>query len=84
MVDSHHVHHGCRLIGLRQINHVEVVNMVMLNVVDEKVVDSVLICGSYNHQPKGLGPQPVLHRGFIIDQAQVGSWKWLASHRTPF
>ena len=52
LADSHHVHHGCGLIGLRQINPVEVVDVVTVDVVDEEVVDSVSIRRFHAHQPE--------------------------------
>ena len=49
LVDSHHVHHRRGSIGLRQINPVEVVDVVALGVVSEKVVDYVLVRRSRTH-----------------------------------
>jgi hypothetical protein len=52
--------------------------------VDEKVVDGILIRGSHTQQPKGVGLQHVLRRGFIVGEAQAGSRKWSALHCMPF
>ena len=69
LVNRHHVDHGSGLTCLRQIDHIEVIDVVALGVVNEKVVDGILIHGSLTHQPKGIGPHHVLHQGFIIGQA---------------
>jgi hypothetical protein len=61
LANIHHVHHGARLIGLRQNNHAEVIDAIALSVVNEKVMDGVLIRGSNTHLPKGIGLQHVLH-----------------------
>ena len=66
LTNSHHVNHEHRVIGLRQINLVEVVNAVVLDVVDEKVVDDVLVCRSCAHQPERIGLRHILHRGFVV------------------
>ena len=69
LANGHHIDHERRLIGLSQINHVEVGDAIALDMVDKEVVDGILLQGSHTLQPKGIGLRRVLHRGLIIDQA---------------
>ena len=59
----HHVYHWRKLVGLREIDLVEVVDVAALGVVDKKMVQGVLIDRIRTHQPKRIGPRHVLHRG---------------------
>ena len=43
LANSHHVDHERGLTGVSQVDHVEVGDMVALDVVDEEVVDGVLL-----------------------------------------
>jgi hypothetical protein len=61
LANIHHVDHECGLIGLSWINHVEVSDAVMLDVVGEEVVDGILVRKSYTLQPEGIGLRQVLH-----------------------
>jgi hypothetical protein len=81
LANIHHVHHGGRLIGLRQNNQVEVIDAIAHSVVDEKVLDGVLIRESRTHLPKGIGLRHVLHQGFIVGEAQAGSRRSESYHR---
>ena len=69
LANSHHIDHRRGLIGLSQINQVEVGNAIMLDMVSEEVVDGVLVRGSRTLQPEGIGLQRVLHRGLVVGQA---------------
>ena len=84
LANRHHVDHGSGSTCFRQIDHVEVIDVVALGVVDEEVVDGVLIRRSRAHQPERIGPRHVFHWGLVIGQAQGDSWEWSALHDTPF
>ena len=43
LANSHHVDHGRGLAEVSQVDHVEVGDVVVLDVVDEEVVDDVLV-----------------------------------------
>jgi len=49
LLDLHHVHRWCRLVGLREIDLVEVVDMAALGVVDEEMVHDVLTDQTCTH-----------------------------------
>ena len=84
LTNSHHVDHGRGVISLRQINLVEVIDVVVLDVVDEKVVDGVLVRRSCAYQPERIGPRHILHWGLVVDQVQAGRRELLTLHCTPF
>ena len=44
LADSHHVDHDRGLTGVSRVDHVEVGNVVTLDVVDKEVVDGILVC----------------------------------------
>ena len=48
-LDLHHVYHWRRLVGLKEVNLIEVIDMAALGVVDEKMVHGVLIDQIYTH-----------------------------------
>ena len=47
--DLHHVYHWRRLVGLKEVNLIEVVDVATLSVVGEKMVHDVLIDWICNH-----------------------------------
>ena len=61
--DLHHVCHWGRLVGLKEVDLIEVIDVAMLGVVSEKMVHGVLIDRTYTHQPKRIELQHALHRG---------------------
>ena len=69
LANGHHFDHMHGLIGLCRINHVEVGDVVMLDVVNEEVVDGILEHRSHTLQPKGIGLRWVLRRSLVIGQA---------------
>jgi hypothetical protein len=68
LANSHHIDHGCMLTRVSQVDHVEVGDVVALDVVDEKVVDGVLVHRSHTLQPEGIGIRRVLYQGLIVSQ----------------
>ena len=69
--DLHHVYHWRRLIGLKEVDLIEVVDAATLSVVGEKMVHGVLIDWTHTHQHKRIGLQHALRRG--------GEWSELNS-----
>ena len=47
--DLHHVYHWGRLVGLKEVDLIEVVNVAALYVVDEKTVHGILIDRTRTH-----------------------------------
>ena len=68
LVNGHHIDHGRGLIGLSRINHVEVSDVVALDMVDKDVVDGALVCRSCTLQPEGIGLRWVLRWGLVVGQ----------------
>ena len=62
-LDLHHVYHWCRLVGLKEVDLIEVIDAAMLGVVGEKMVHSVLIDQTHTHQPERIGLRYALRRG---------------------
>ena len=60
-LDLHHVYHWRRLVGLREVDLIEVVDVAALGVVSEKMVHGVLIDWTHTHQPKRIGLRHALH-----------------------
>ena len=73
-LDLHHVYHWCRLVGLREVDLIEVVDMAALSVVGEKMVHDILTDQTRTHQPKRIGLWHVLCRGE----------EWSVLNGTPF
>ena len=61
--DLHHVYHWHRLVGLREVDLIEVIDVATLSMVSEKMVDDVLIDLTRTHQPKRIGLQHALRQG---------------------
>ena len=61
--DLHHVYHWRRLVGLREVDLIEVVDVAALGVVSEKMVHGVPTDRTCTHQPKRIGLWYVLRRG---------------------
>ena len=59
--DLHHVYRWRRLVGLKVVDLVDVIDVAALGVVGEKMVQGVLTDWICTHQPKRIGPQHVLH-----------------------
>ena len=53
LMNGHHVDHGCGLTGVSWVDHVEVGDVIALDVVGDEVVDGVLIRRSCTLSPKG-------------------------------
>ena len=56
LLDLHLVYHWRTLVGLREVNLVDVVDVAALGVVSEKMVQGVLTDRIRTHQPKRIGP----------------------------
>ena len=48
-LDLHHVYHWRRMVGLKEVDLIEVIDVATLGVVDEKMVHGVLIDQIYTH-----------------------------------
>ena len=72
--DLHHVYHWRRLVGLREVDLIEVVDVAMLGVVGEKIVYGVPIDQTHTHQPERIGLWHVLCWGR----------EWSTLNGTPF
>ena len=53
--DLHHIYHWRRLVGLKEVDLIEVVDAAALGVVGEKMVHGVLTDQTRTHQPKRIG-----------------------------
>ena len=60
-LDLHHAYHLCRLVGLKEVDLIEVVDVAVLDVVSEKMVHGVLTDRTRTHQPKRIGLRHALH-----------------------
>ena len=56
----HHVYHWRRLVGLKEVDLIEVIDAAVLGVVGEKMVHDVLTDRTCTHQPKRIGLWHVL------------------------
>ena len=72
--DLHHVYRWRRLVTLKEVDLVEVVDIAVLGVVSEKMVQGVPTDWIRTDQPKRIGPRHVLRQG--------GEWSVL--NGTPF
>ena len=61
--DLHHVYHWRRLVGLREVDLVEVINIATLGLVNKKMVQGIPIDQIRTHHPNGIEPRHVLHQG---------------------
>ena len=68
LADSYHVDHRRGLTEVSWVDHVEVGDVVALDVVDKAVVDGVLVRRSCTLQPKKIGLRWILHRGLVVGQ----------------
>ena len=62
-LDLHHVYHWRRLVGLREVDLIEVIDVAVLDVVGKKMVHGVLIDWTRTHQPKRIGLRYVFRHG---------------------
>ena len=72
--DLHHVYRWRRLVSLREVDLVEVVDVATLGVVGEKMVQGILTDHINTHQPNRIGLRHVLCWG----------GEWLALNGMPF
>ena len=72
--DLHHVYHWRRLVGLREVDLIEVVDVAALVMVGENMVHSVLIDRTHTHQIKRKGLWHALCQGE----------EWSVLNSTPF
>ena len=63
LLDLHHVYRWCRLVSLKEVDLVEVIDVAALGVVGEKMVQGILTDHINTHQPNRIGLRHVLCRG---------------------
>ena len=61
--DLHHVYHWRRLVGLREVDLIEVIDVATLDMVSEKMVHGILIDQTRTHQLERIGLWHALRRG---------------------
>ena len=61
--DLHHVYHWRRLVGLKEVDLIEVIDAATLSMVSKKMVHGVLTDQTRTHQPKRIGLQHALRQG---------------------
>jgi len=59
----HHVYHWRRLVGLKEVDLIEVIDTAMLGVVGKKMVQGILMDRTRTYQPERIGLWHALCRG---------------------
>ena len=62
-LDLHHVYHWRRLVSLKEVDLIEVIDTAVLCMVSEKMVHDIMTDRTRTHQPERIGLRHALHRG---------------------